>query len=132
MIVVDSSALIAILEEEPESDRFLDAIRHAPRRLISAVSVYETGVVIGARRGWESVRELTALLEELGIEIVAFGEPQVSAALAAYSRYGKGIHPKARLNLGDCAAYALAISMRAPLLFKGRDFSETDVEVPAN
>jgi ribonuclease VapC len=129
MIVVDSSALIAILEEEPEADRFLNAIRNAPRRLASAISVYETGVVIGARRGWESAHELTAFLEQLGIEIVPFAEPQIAAALEAYSRYGKGMHSKARLNLGDCAAYALAKSMKTPLLFKGADFSETDVEI---
>src|SRR5690349_9774371 len=81
----------------------------------------------GSRRGWESASELPVFLEQLGIEIVPFDELQISAALEAYSRYGKGVHSKARLNLGDCVAYALAKSMKVPLLFKGADFTETDV-----
>ena len=129
MIVVDSSALVAILEQEPDADRFLQILRDEPRRLVSAVTVYETGIVIGARRGWDTVTNVMALLDALGVEIVPFAEPYVSAALDAYRRYGKGVHPKARLNLGDCAAYALARSLNAPLLFKGGDFAETDVAV---
>ena len=66
-------------------------------------------------------------LEELGIEIVPFAEPYISAALVAYARFGKGINPKAKLNLGDCAAYALAKTVKAPLLSKGVDFSATDL-----
>src|SRR5260370_22230830 len=108
MIVVDSSALIAILEEEPEAGRLLQVIRDNLPRFVGAVTVYETGIVMGTRRGFESVMEVTALLAELGIEIIPFAEPHISGALEAYRRYGKGIHPKARLNLGDCAAYALA------------------------
>lgn len=131
MIVVDSSALVAILEAEPEAGKFLDIIQDAPRRFISAVTVYETGIVIGARRGWESVEDVMALVEQLGIEIVPFAAAQIPDALAAYHRYGKGIHAKARLNLGDCVAYALAKSTDAPLLFKGADFSETDVHSAA-
>jgi ribonuclease VapC len=125
MIVVDSSALIAILEEEQEAEHFLSIVRQAPRRLVSAVTVYETGVVIGMRRGRESALDF---IEELGVEVVPFAEPYITLALDAYARYGKGIHPKARLNLGDCAAHALAKSMNVPLLFKGRDFSETDIQ----
>jgi ribonuclease VapC len=128
MIAVDSSALIAILEEETEGERFLNIIRDAPRRLVSAVTVYETGIVIGARRGWDAAAEIVSALDELGMEIVPFAEPYISAALDAYRRYGKGVHSKARLNLGDCAAYALAKTLNAPLLFKGVDFSETDVQ----
>ena len=127
MIVVDSSALIAILEEEPEAGRFLSHIGEASRRLASAVTVYETGIVVGARRGWDSAAEILTVIERLGIEIIPFAEPYVSLALKAYGRYGKGVDAKARLNLGDCAAYALAKSMNAPLLFKGTDFTETDV-----
>lgn len=128
MIVIDSSALVAILEEEPEADRFLQLLRDAPRRLVSAVIVYETGIVIGVRRGRESADEILAFLEELGVEIVPFAEPHIAGALAAYRRYGKGLHPKARLNLGDCIAYALAKSLSVPLLFKGSDFTETDIQ----
>jgi ribonuclease VapC len=127
MIVVDSSALVAILEAEPEAVKFISIIDEEAVRLISAVTAYETGIVIGARRGWQSVEDVLALIEELGIEIVPFTGAHVSAALTAYSRYGKGFHPKARLNLGDCIAYALAKSTEASLLFKGDDFRETDV-----
>jgi ribonuclease VapC len=83
--------------------------------------------VIGARRGRERAARVMEMLDELGVEIVPFAEPYISRALDAYLRYGKGIDPKARLNLGDCAAYALAMSMNAPLLYKGEDFSATDV-----
>ena len=83
--------------------------------------------MIGARRGFDSAAELVPFLEELGIEIVPFAEPHISAALAAYARFGKGIDPKAKLNLGDCAAYALAKALKAPLLYKGVDFSATDL-----
>jgi len=131
MIVVDSSALIAILQKEPETEQFLSIIREAPRCLVSAVTVYETGIVIGMRRGRESVSKLMGFLVEFGIEVVPFSEPYISLALDAYARYGKGIHSKARLNLGDCAAYALARNMNAALLFKGRDFSETDIRASA-
>lgn len=129
MIVVDSSALIAILEEEPDAERFLDLIRGAARRLASAVTLYETAIVIGARHGWESALELKDFADQLGIEVVPFDETQIAAALQAYSRFGKGIDPRARLNLGDCVAYALAKTMKAPLLFKGEDFSATDIDV---
>lgn len=128
MIVVDSSALVAILEEEPEAEHFLSILQEAGRRVASAVTVYETGIVLGRRRGWEIVAELNALVDLLGIEIVPFSAAQIMAALDAYSRYGKGVDPKARLNLGDCVAYALAKSMSAPLLFKGEDFASTDVQ----
>jgi ribonuclease VapC len=83
MIVVDSSALVAILEEEPEADRFLQLIRDASPRLVSAVTVYETGIVIGVRRGFESAIDVMALLAELRTEIIPFAEPHISAALVA-------------------------------------------------
>jgi ribonuclease VapC len=127
MIVVDSSALIANLEDEPKAEQFLQILRGNLPRFVGAATVYETGIVIGSRRGFESAIEVKALLAELGIDVVPFAEQHISVALEAYGRYGKGIHPKARLNFGDCAAYALAKSMNAPLLFKGNDFSETDI-----
>ena len=128
MIVVDSSVFIAILEQEPEAERFLSLLHDATRRLASAVTVYETGIVIGARRGRQSVEEIMTFLSELGVEIVPFAEPYISQSLDAYSRFGKGFDPKARLNLGDCASYALAKVLSAPLLFKGADFSQTDIQ----
>lgn len=81
MIVVDSSALIAILEKEPEVEQFLSIIREAPRCLVSAVTVYETGIVIGMRRGRESASKLMTFLVEFGIEVVPFSEPYISLAL---------------------------------------------------
>ncbi|MDQ2079639.1 type II toxin-antitoxin system VapC family toxin [Xanthobacteraceae bacterium Astr-EGSB] len=127
MIAVDSSALVSILEAEADAARFLDVIRMAPRRFASAITVYETGIVIGARRGRESASEILDFIDALGIEIVPFAEPYITLALQAYGRFGKGVDPTARLNLGDCAAYALAMHMDMPLLFKGSDFGATDV-----
>lgn len=83
--------------------------------------------MIGARRGRERVARVMDFIVEMSIEVVPFAEPHVSGALDAYMRYRKGIDPKARLNLGDCAAYALAKALNAPLLFKGEDFNATDV-----
>jgi ribonuclease VapC len=128
MIAVDSSALIAILEAEADSSQFLDVIQSAPRRFASAITVYETGIVIGARRGRESASDIIDFVDGLGIEIVPFAEPYITLSLRAYGRFGKGVDPTARLNLGDCAAYALATHMDVPLLFKGADFSATDVK----
>jgi ribonuclease VapC len=128
MIVVDSSVFIAILEQESDAEHFLSVLRGATRRLASAITVYETGSVIGARRGGHSADEIMTFLAELGVEIVPFAEPYISQALDAYSRFGKGIDPKARLNLGDCAAYALAKVLNVPLLYKGADFSKTDIQ----
>jgi ribonuclease VapC len=130
MIVVDSSALIAIFEQEADAVRYETAIREAERLMMSAVNVHETGIVMRARRGETAERRMWRfLIEENDFEIVPFDEVQARAALAAFGRYGKGIDPKAKLNLADCAAYALAKTMNAPLLFKGDDFTATDVEL---
>jgi ribonuclease VapC len=130
MIVVDSSALIAILENEIDGAVYAGAIERADRLLVSAVNVHETGVVLRIRRGPAALDRLwRLLLIENDFEIAAFDENQARLAISAFERYGKGIHPKARLNLADCAAYALALSVSAPLLFKGDDFSETDVKI---
>jgi ribonuclease VapC len=129
MIVVDSSALVAILEHEVDAAVYARAIELADGLLVSAVNVHETGVVPRIRRGLSALDRLWRFLViENDFEIAAFGEIQARLALSAFDRYGKGIHPKAQLNLADCAAYALASSARAPLLFKGDDFSATDVE----
>lgn len=129
MIVVDSSALVAIFEHEPDAEVYARAILQADRLLISAVNVHETGMVLRARRGATAERYLWRfLLEENDFEIVPFDEAQVRAALAAFGRYGKGINATAKLNLADCAAYALAESTGSPLLFKGDDFAATDVK----
>jgi ribonuclease VapC len=127
MIVVDSSALIAILEYEPDAAIYAAAIRQAERLLVSAVNVHETGMVMRARHGEAAVARMWRFLrDDNDFEIAPFDEGQAREALSAFGRYGKGIDPKARFNLADCAAYALARTMNMPLLFKGHDFTATD------
>ena len=126
-MVVDTSALLAIIQKEPECEAFLTAIRAADRVFISAVTILEAGTVLHARRGAAGTDDLFALVEGMGIDIVAFDTATAHSALDAFRTYGKGIHPRARLNLGDCAVYALAKGLNAPLLFKGNDFTATDI-----
>ncbi len=129
MIVVDSSALIAILEYESDAATYARIIHQADHLLISAVNVLETGMVLRARHGDTAVERMWRFLKnENDFEIVPFDEEQLRAAVAAFDRFGKGIHSRARLNLADCAAYALAATMNAPLLFKGDDFAATDLK----
>jgi ribonuclease VapC len=127
MIVVDSSALLAVLLKEPEKQAFQDIIAGADRCVMSAVNVHETASVPRIRHGRAAVPRFWEMLADNEIEIYPFDEPQVRAA-AAFDRYGKGIDAKARLNLSDCAAYALATTLKSPLLFKGNDFAETGVQ----
>lgn len=127
MIVVDSSAIIAIIFGEPEKQAFEDILAGNEPCVMSAVNGHETACVVRSRLGPEAVVRFWEMLAESEIEIVAFDDAQMQAAAAAFDRYGKGIDPKARLNLADCAAYALAKSLNARLLFKGNDFAATDV-----
>ena len=127
MIVVDSSALIAILFDEPERQSFRDIITSGERCVVSAVSAHETATVLRVRSGAIAVERLWRFIDDTGVEIIPFDEAQVRMAATAFDRYGKGIDPKARLNLADCAAYALAKTLNAPLLFKGDDFAHTDL-----
>jgi ribonuclease VapC len=127
MIVVDSSALIAVLFQEPEKQAFQTVIDGDERCVLSAVNAHETACVLRGRLGVAAVTRFWQWLIDNQIEIAPFDEAQVRAAAVAFDRYGKGMDPKARLNLADCAAYALAKSMNAPLLFKGNDFTDTDV-----
>src|SRR5712671_4869078 len=115
MIVVDSSALIAILFEEPEKQALQNALTGGDHCVISAVNAHETASVLRLRHGPAAVERLWQLLADNEIEIVPFDEVQVRAAAVAFDRYGKGIDSKARLNLSDCAAYALARTMNCPL-----------------
>ena len=126
-IVVDTSVIVAILRNEPEKDRFVDAILAASTRFMSAVSLQEAGMVIAGRFGDGSAWEpLDALLARLDMEIVAHDAVLARIAREAFLRFGKGRHA-ARLNFADCAAYALARSNNLPLLFKGEDFGKTDI-----
>lgn len=127
MIAVDTSALLAVIQGEPESDAFIAAIRAADRAVIAAVSLLEAGMVLRARRGLEGIAELDDFIDAMAIDIVPFDVALARLALEAFGRYGKGIDPRARLNMGDCAAYALAKGLNAPLLYKGNDFAATDI-----
>ena len=127
MIVVDSSALIAVFFAEPEKGAFQAVIDGDERCVLSAVNAHETACVLRGRLGVAAVAQFWQWLNDNQVEIVPFDEAQVRGAAVAFDRYGKGVDPGARLNLADCAAYALAKSMNAPLLFKGNDFTDTDV-----
>jgi ribonuclease VapC len=125
-LIVDSSAILAILQLESEALSFATAITRASERYISAVSVLEAGIVVVKRRGARGARDVDELIATTALQVVPFDSQQASIAVAAFEHYGKGRHP-AGLNFGDCAAYALAKSLGQPLLFKGRDFMQTDI-----
>jgi len=127
MIVIDTSALVAILNHEPERTAFFQAIIAADRCLVSAVTYQEAGHVLFARHGVNGLYDLEDFLALIKAEIIPHDMHLAALALEAFRRYGKGIDPKARLNFCDCAVYALAKAMQAPLLFKGNDFMATDV-----
>ncbi|MDY6793645.1 MAG: type II toxin-antitoxin system VapC family toxin [Thermodesulfobacteriota bacterium] len=125
-MVIDTSALIAILFGEPEAPLFARAIADGSQKLISAFNVLETGIVVEARKGEPGGRELDLLMHRAQIENVAMNADQAEIARAAWRKFGKGNHP-AGLNIGDCCAYALTKYSGEALLFKGNDFSQTDV-----
>lgn len=127
-MIVDTSALIAILFEEPEGHLFDVAILNTEDSRISSASYLEAAMVLLARRGADGVRALDLLILRSGIEIVSFTESHARLARFAFERYGKGRHP-AKLNFGDCIAYALAKETGEELLFKGTDFALTDIAV---
>jgi ribonuclease VapC len=125
-MVIDASALIAILWDEPEARAFQDAIRVDSVRLVSAVTKLEAGMAAVGQRQRAGGLDLDRLLTRIGATIVPFDDDQADIAREAFARFGKGRH-KAALNFGDCASYALAIAEAEPLLFKGTDFGATDV-----
>jgi ribonuclease VapC len=127
-MIIDTSALVSILDQEPEAERLAHAIATASERMLSAANLVETGIVMQVRRGDEAVRDFDLLLAKLKIEIIAVSAKQANLARKAFQRFGRGRHP-ARLNFGDCFAYALAKDSGAPLLFKGEDFPQTDIAV---
>ena len=125
-MTLDTSAVVAILRNEVERAEFLSLIDKETRRLISAVSVLEAAMVLEGRSGADAGSDLDLVLLRASIEIVAFDKEQLAMARTAFRRFGKGRHP-AGLNFGDCASYALAQWSGEPLLFKGSDFTATDV-----
>lgn len=127
MIVVDTSALIAILRDEPEAEAFLRIIADADGCLMISVSVMETSMVLAGRSGSEtSWLGLDQFIARAEIEVVAQDHVLAGLGRDAFLRFGKGRHPAA-LNMGDCASYALAKARGLPLLFKGNDFRHTDL-----
>ena len=127
-MVIDTSALIAILFGEPEALPFTRALVDETLKLISSFNALETGIVVEARKGEAGGRDFRlAVLFRAQIEIVAMNADQAELARAAWRKYGKGNHP-AGLNVGDCCAYALAKYSGEPLLFKGDDFNQTDIQ----
>jgi ribonuclease VapC len=127
VIVADTSALIAILRDEPEATRFTRIIADADQCLMASVSVMEASMVLAGRHGDETAWSgLDRFIGHAGIEVVPQDRQSVDLARVAFLRFGKGRHPAA-LNMGDCAAYALAKARGLKLLFKGNDFSRTDM-----
>ena len=127
-MVVDTSAILAVLLEEPEAADYAQIIEDDPAPLISAASVFEAGIVLISRHGPEARRDLRDFLEQGGMQIEPVTVEQIELALDAYQRFGKGRH-RAGLNFGDCFVYALSKATGQPLLFKGHDFSQTDIEI---
>jgi ribonuclease VapC len=125
-MVIDTSALLAILQDEPERRRFNEAIEAAGPCVVSVATLLETSLVLESRYGLEGARDLDLFVEKAAIELVPVDAEQVAVARRAFSRYGKGRHA-AGLNYGDLFSYALAVVRNDELLFKGGDFSLTDV-----
>lgn len=125
-MVIDTSALVAMLTDEPGAPDFEAAVEVDPVRLMSTASYLEAAIVIETRFGESGGRELDLWLHRAGVNLVAVDADQADAARAAYRRFGKGRH-RAGLNYGDCFAYALAKTSGQPLLFKGDDFAHTDI-----
>lgn len=128
-MVIDTSALIAILLAEPESERLVRAIAAAGTRHIGAPTIVEAAAVMLARRGPVGEIALDAMLQRLEMVVVPMSVDAAAHARAAYQRYGKGVGSPAVLNYGDCLSYGVAMAEREPLLFVGEDFAKTDVPV---
>ena len=126
-MVIDSSAIVAILLNEADAADIAQAIESNSQRLLSAANLLEASIVIESRKGEAGGRELDLLIYRAAIEIVAVDQDQAELARIAWRRFGKGRHP-AGLNYGDCFAYALARTRQLPLLFQGDDFPRTDID----
>jgi len=126
-MVLDTSAVLAILLSEDEAPRMIQAVARAEKRLLGAASLVEASAVMLARKGSGGDVALDALLRRLEVEVVPLTETAATLARLAYGRYGKGAGTPEVLNFGDCLAYGTAMALREPLLFKGDDFRRTDV-----
>jgi ribonuclease VapC len=128
-MTLDSSALIAILVSEAGALDLVDQILEADVVRVGTPTLVETAIVLSSRRGKPSAKEVRHLVDELGVQVVPFGEAEWQAAATAYDRFGRGKHP-AGLNFGDCLAYAAAATAGDSLLFVGNDFAKTDIRRP--
>jgi ribonuclease VapC len=126
-VILDTSALLAILFEEAEAEDYRRAIADAERCLMSTANFFETSMVLEGLTGVASGHELDSFIEGAPIQLIAVTAAHAQAARRAWRQFGKGNHPAA-LNFGDCFSYALAKETREPLLFKGNDFALTDIE----
>lgn len=125
-MVVDSSAFVAVLLGEPEQAKVAQVLASAAELWTSSFSVLETAIVIGSKKGPQGLMTWDALLQRLAVEVVPFTAAHATVAREAWLRFGKGRHP-AQLNIGDCCSYAVARHAGLPLLFKGEDFTKTDI-----
>lgn len=126
-MIVDSSAVVAMLREEPGHEEIRKAIRDAAFVAIGAPTLVECVVVVGRAEGEAGIEALSSLVFDLGIEVLSFDEPHAKTATEAFIGFGKGRHP-ARLNYGDCMTYATARRADRPLLYIGDDFAQTDIQ----
>ncbi len=126
-MIIDSSAVVAILNREPEAERYEEAIATATQPRVSVASLLEASIVVEGRGGAAAGDQLDLLVQRFGIALEPVTVEQMQAARRAWRRFGRGNHPAA-LNFGDCFAYALAETTGEKLLYKGEDFARTDVE----
>jgi ribonuclease VapC len=126
-MVLDTSAVLAILQNEPERRQFNEAIETADTRSLSTASFVECSMILESRYGADGVRDLDLFIAKAQVSLVPVDEEQANLARRAFRKYGKGRHP-AGLNFGDCFSYALSRALEEPLLFKGNDFPQTDVD----
>ncbi len=131
-MILDTSALITLIEGEPEADMFLELIARSSQVSISAATYVEASIVIDSRNNPVLSRSLDTLLDDLAVTIEPVTADQARVARQAYRDFGKGRQHPAQLNFGDCFSYALASTAGQPLLFKGQDFSHTDVRSAAH
>jgi ribonuclease VapC len=126
-MVIDTSAMLAVMQNEPERRMFNEAIEAAETRSLSAASFVETSMIIESRYGSDGMRDLDLFIAKARIELIAVDVEQAHFARQAFRQFGKGRHP-AGLNFGDCFSYALARSLADALLYKGSDFGRCDIE----
>ena len=128
-MIIDSSALVAIVLREPDYLTYIDRLAEARGSRMSAVSLLETSLVISRLKGPEGMDVLRQFIADAAIQIVEFSASQAQLAFRAHQRFGKGMGHPAQLNILDCCTYALAAEAGEPVLFKGSDFDKTDIAI---